>query len=115
FDFDHDGDLDLYVTAASGQSTNFLWRNNGNGTFTNWTSETGLDVSGGSVGSTSTDFDSDRAIDLFVTGANTKLFLNPREGKWHVSSIDLPRGTEGIAILDFDKDGAMDVALTLDH
>jgi Flp pilus assembly protein TadD len=115
FDFDHDGDLDLYVTVASGEVSNVLWRNNGNGTFTNWTSETGLKISGASLGATPTDFNNDRAIDLLVTGADTKLFLNPREGKWPASSMDLPRGTAGAAILDFDKDGAMDIALTLDH
>ena len=49
-DFDHDGDLDLYVTSApaTGASSGTtaahseLWRNNGNGTFTNWSAESGL-------------------------------------------------------------------------
>ena len=46
-DFDHDGDLDLFVTGEPAgtqpaASSNVLWRNNGNGTFTNWTVETGL-------------------------------------------------------------------------
>ncbi len=57
-DFDHDGDLDLYVvwsvnfSAPEGREAfmlpadvispgNTLWRNNGNGTFTDWTDETG--------------------------------------------------------------------------
>jgi hypothetical protein len=39
-DYDHDGDLDLFVTGApleAGGAPNVLWRNNGNKTFTNWT------------------------------------------------------------------------------
>ena len=43
-DFDHDGDLDLLVTGEPGTTQpasngTVLWRNNGNGTFTNWTAE----------------------------------------------------------------------------
>src|SRR5437588_168340 len=54
-DYDHDGDLDLYLTRsiAEGSQTwppedsasegdNLMWRNNGNGTFTNVTEEAGL-------------------------------------------------------------------------
>ena len=39
-DFDHDGDLDLFITGSastSGTGPNVLWRNNGNSTFTEWT------------------------------------------------------------------------------
>jgi tetratricopeptide (TPR) repeat protein len=122
-DFDHDGDLDLYVSVAGPDFTatksdaagkNILWRNNGNSTFTNWTSETALNGAGPSVAAVPTDFNSDRAIDLLVTGASTQLFLNPREGKWK-SMANFPDGSVGAAVLDFDKDGWMDSAVTLDR
>jgi tetratricopeptide (TPR) repeat protein len=116
-DYDHDGDLDLYVSTAAQEpaaaaARNVLWRNNGNGTFTDWTAETALNgASGSSISTVPTDFNSDRAIDLLATGTTTQLFLNPREGKWSAVR-DLPGGTVAAATLDFDKDGAIDVALT---
>ncbi len=117
-DFDHDGDLDLYVSVAgdrhAGAGQNILWRNNGNGTFTNRTSEIALAADGPTISATPTDFNNDRAIDLLVTGSKSQLFVNPREGKWR-SKDDLPAGTIAAATLDFNKDGWMDVALTLDH
>src|ERR1700758_534031 len=40
-DYDHDGDVDLFVTGASiGHGPNVMWRNNGNSTFTEWTGPT---------------------------------------------------------------------------
>ena len=44
-DYDHDGDLDLLLTGSpikAGDESNVLWRNNGNGTFTEWTEPTGF-------------------------------------------------------------------------
>ena len=46
-DYDHDGDLDLFITGkrlsgVEDSTDNVLWRNNGNGTFTNWTKEAGV-------------------------------------------------------------------------
>ncbi len=43
-DYDHDGDLDLFLTGAplkAGGESNVLWRNNGNKTFTEWTEADG--------------------------------------------------------------------------
>src|SRR5262245_17208095 len=46
-DYDHDGDLDLYITAAlahDAKNHGEMWRNNGNGTFTDVSKETALGV-----------------------------------------------------------------------
>ena len=134
-DYDHDGDLDLLLTGAGlkpGDAPNVLWRNNSNGTFTEWTDPTGLGGSGTTSAAILTDFNNDRAVDLAVTGDQPSplLFVNPREGKYptqalygasqHVSqSAGLPANadatlpsTVGIAVLDYDKDGWMDIAVT---
>ncbi|MGA6956246.1 MAG: FG-GAP-like repeat-containing protein, partial [Candidatus Acidiferrales bacterium] len=133
-DYDHDGDLDLYVTrfnafslenpgqpfAFANDATppgNILWRNNGNGTFTDWTSQAGLAGSGPSVGAIGSDINNDRAIDFVVTGwqKSPVVYLNPREGLFRAEtpwSSDMPAPTAGVVALDFDKDGWMDLAFT---
>jgi len=119
-DYDHDGDLDLFITGAplkEGGSPNVLWRNNGNKTFTEWTEPTGLGGSGRTAAAILTDFNNDRAVDLAVTGDGPAplLFVNPREGKYPQQPLyegeKLP-ATAGIAVLDYDKDGWMDIAVT---
>ncbi len=119
-DYDHDGDLDLFVTgqpSAAGSKPNVLWRNNGNGTFTNWTEQTGLGGEGTTAAATLSDLNNDRAVDLLVTGSGQAptFFANPREGLFKSSPLFADAGlppTVGAVVFDFDKDGWMDVALT---
>ncbi len=119
-DYDHDGDLDLFLTGEplkSGDESNVLWRNNGDGTFTEQTAPTGLGGSGKTAAAILTDFNNDRAVDLAVTGDGPSplLYVNPREGKYPEQplyvSAKLPP-TVGIAVLDYNKDGWMDIAVT---
>ncbi len=120
-DFDHDGDLDLFVTGQPGgaqpATSNVLWRNNGNGTFTNWTAETGLAGEGATTSVVLSDVNNDRAVDMVVTGSGATpiVWLNPREGHFRAlplyDAAGLPPSV-GIYVLDFNKDGWMDVALT---
>ena len=134
-DFDHDGDLDLYISRftdfsipADGQfnfplaappGPNALWRNNGNGTFTDWTMQSGLggDGRGASVAALASDLNNDRAIDLLVTGLReaATVFTNPREGPFRRSQpwdSAFPSDPAGVVAFDFNKDGLMDLAFT---
>ncbi|HLK32506.1 MAG TPA: FG-GAP-like repeat-containing protein, partial [Terriglobales bacterium] len=120
-DYDHDGDLDLYVTRGAEDSAgqarktnNVLWRNDGNSTFTDVTGATGLGGSGSSTGAVGTDFNNDRAIDFVVTGLQTSVYTNPREGQFLVEQPwqSAPGPVAGVAVFDFDKDGWMDLAFT---
>jgi len=121
-DYDHDGDLDLFLTGSplkDGDAPNVLWRNNGNKTFTEWTEPTGLGGSGKTSAAILTDFNNDRAVDIAVTGDGPAplIYINPREGKYPTQAIyegeKLPP-TVGIAVLDYNKDGWMDIAVTHD-
>jgi tetratricopeptide (TPR) repeat protein len=119
-DYDHDGDLDLFVTgeaSTTGAKPNVLWRNNGNGTFTNWTEQAGMGGEGTTTAATLSDLNNDRAVDLVVagSGAAPTFFANPREGLFKPSPLFAEAGlspTVGVVVLDFNKDGWMDVALT---
>jgi tetratricopeptide (TPR) repeat protein len=119
-DYDHDGDLDLLLTGSGlkpGDTPNVLWRNNGDGTFTEQTEPTGLGGSGKTAAAILTDYNNDRAVDLAVTGDGPAplIYVNPREGKYPTvplyQNVSLPP-TTGIAVFDYNKDGWMDVAVT---
>ena len=88
-DYDHDGDLDLYACqrnseddqlAAAKSGTSAMWRNNGNGTFTDVTI-IGVSIFTSAANAIGSDYNNDRAVDLVVadwTGGT--VFQNPREG-----------------------------------
>ena len=128
-DYDHDGDLDLFTTCSpalcqSVGTANNMWRNNGNGTFTNVTRETGLsDGVIGGYGAVGTDYNNDRAVDIVVAAggvgidspSSTTLFPNPREGRFvrHDAIHPIPANPAvGVSVLDFNHDGWMDLAFT---
>ena len=133
-DYDHDGDLDLFVAQYFDQpyfdprnnggpggsmpplsSLGQMWRNNGNGTFTDVSQQLGIARPVPSFGGIGTDYNNDRAIDLIITGwsKGQPILENPREGKFrdrHLWNEGVP--TTGVAVLDFDHDGWMDVAFS---
>jgi tetratricopeptide (TPR) repeat protein len=117
-DYDHDGDLDLLVT-RSGDKAEWgdMFRNNGDGTFTNVSEQLGfwdMGISGGE-GAIGTDYNNDRAVDILVPGLGPAVLENPREGKFLLKrpwSSPMPAGIAGAAVLDFDHDGWMDAAFT---
>jgi tetratricopeptide (TPR) repeat protein len=125
-DYDHDGDLDLY--ASSGikvqvgpikSGTSVMWRNNGDGTFTNVTEGIGTSIFSSTANAIGTDYNNDRAVDLVVADwSGGTIFQNPREGKFlelHPFSVSQSMNdiaTVGVAVLDIDHDGWMDITLT---
>ncbi len=126
-DYDHDGDLDLYAVRYGSQESSghmmgmdALWRNNGNGSFTDVTESLGLtslpeEALDGSMGAIGTDYNNDRAVDLVITDKGPTIFENPREGRFprrRPWATPVPAEVSAVSVLDFDHDGWMDLAFT---
>jgi tetratricopeptide (TPR) repeat protein len=120
-DYDHDGDIDLYIVkfsppAGEGEGGgDEVWRNNGNGTFTEVSKEIGLSTRGVHTAAIGTDYNNDRAVDIVLVGRNSAIFENPREGTFVERkpwSKPMPEIASGLTVLDFDHDGWMDLAFT---
>jgi len=80
-DYDNDGDLDLYVVNAGSflkNGSNTLYRNNGNGTFTDVAMKEGVEanVEGRGDGAAWEDFNNDGFLDLFVTNGWGRAILS---------------------------------------
>ena len=93
---------------------NHLYRNDGNGRFTDVTEKAGLNPDIYSVAVTAADYDNDGYEDLLVTGYG-KTILYHNDGNGHFSDVTAKAGikVDGWAIsstwLDYDKDGCVDL------
>ena len=92
FDYNNDGLLDIFFTNGAAipsleksdpSYSNRLFRNNGDGTFTDVTEKAGVQGSGYSMGVAAGDYDNDGFVDLYVTGVNrNQLFHNNGDGSF---------------------------------
>jgi hypothetical protein len=93
---------------------NHLYRNDGNGHFTDVTDKAGLNPDMYSVAATAADYDNDGNEDLLVTGYG-KVVLYHNDGNGHFADVTAKAGikVDGWAIsstwLDYDKDGCVDL------
>jgi hypothetical protein len=115
-DYNADGWLDLYFIGGDNLS-NRLFRNNGNGTFTDVAAAAGVDLPGtwGS-GAVFADWDGDGDADLFVgaiEGDGAKLFRNNGNGTFTdvtaASGVSLTQDCWSQAFSDYDRDGDLDL------
>jgi len=122
-DYNNDGFDDILISNKGGGLR--LFKNNGNGTFTDVTKEVGLDDVGYCLGSVFGDIDNDGWVDLYVPKGGVyeietnRLFKNVN-GKFvditekaGVAGIvdGKPAFTYGAAMADYDKDGFLDIYL----
>lgn len=120
-DYDNDGDVDLFMGVV--QNSSLLFRNNGDGTFTDVTTISGIyndsDIRGGAW----CDFNNDGSLDLYLANLhdNNRLYQNNNDGTFTDVATELnalgPAATGlvmGLAILDFDGDHDSDIFMTQD-
>ncbi|MGH2667046.1 FG-GAP-like repeat-containing protein [Flavobacterium sp.] len=101
-DFDNDGDMDFLLSNIS--DTNKLYKNNGDGTFTDIYTTTGIDAQVGSWELQAGDFNNDGWID-FLWQNNKQMYLN--NGNMTFTGFTLPFSEGGIG--DLNHDGFLDV------
>ncbi len=121
FDYDADGDLDVYLVNASifkpkptdQRPRNALYRNDGNWTFVDVTEEANVGDQGWGSGVSVADIDNDGFLDIYVTnwGPNV-LYRNRGNGSFeHVkgSGAEDPRWSSSACLADFNGDGLVDI------
>ena len=122
FDYDGDGDLDIYLVNGAIQTGNaqnktlhnVLYRNNGNSTFTDVTEEAGVGSTAYGTGATVGDYDNDGDLDLYVTNFGTdQLYQNNSDGTFtdvttH-AKVGNPNWGTSCAFADVDNDGHLDL------
>jgi hypothetical protein len=126
-DFDRDADVDIYV--ANDLVRNFLYRNNGDGTFQDvaYAAGVGFDINGkpqAGMGVDCGDVDGNGYPELFVTNFSEELntlYENRGDGlfedvtqKAGLGSGFLPLGF-GTKMFDIDNDGDLDIHVTNGH
>lgn len=134
FDYDRDGDLDLYqvtnalydpktpirfrpkVEDGSALNTDRLYRNNGNGTFANVSAEAGILIEGWGHAACISDFNRDGWPDIYVANdfvSNDLLYINNGNGTFTNRLGDYFKHTGwnamGTDVVDINNDGYADV------
>ncbi|HKO80111.1 MAG TPA: VCBS repeat-containing protein, partial [Chitinophagaceae bacterium] len=134
FDYDQDGDLDMYLlrnsfvnynrntarakqTDGGANSTDRLFRNNGDGTFTNVSKEAGITIEGFGLGVNICDINNDNWPDVYVSNdflTNDLVWINNHNGTFTNMADKMLRHTTynamGNDVADFNNDGKEDIA-----
>jgi len=134
FDYDNDGDLDLYIvtnelndpktpikfrpklTDGSALNTDRLYRNNGNATFTNVSKEAGITIEGWGHAVCVSDINQDGWPDIYVSNdfvSNDLLYINNKNGTFTNRLGEYCKHTGwnamGTDMADINNDGMPDI------
>jgi hypothetical protein len=130
FDYNNDGLLDLYVVSGiplekgmhpyplrkppATPPHNYLFRNDGNGHFTDVTEQAGVAANVFSMAAIAADYDNDGWQDLFVSAyGRVILYHNNHNGTFtdvtEKAGLKVPGWSIGSVFLDYDRDGCLDL------
>jgi len=121
FDFDADGDLDLYVAQRNHPTR--LWRNDGGLRFTDVTAAAGVGFTAPATGVSVADFDGDGWLDVYAcvysVVARNRLWRNQGDGTFVDVAPQLGVDSAGLsyqsAFGDYDRDGWPDLCVSNDR
>ncbi|MCS6979465.1 MAG: FG-GAP-like repeat-containing protein [Flavobacteriales bacterium] len=126
-DYDNDGDLDLYIAKCrqgvnnpnDGRRINVLFRNNGNGTYTEAAAAANLNIGWQTWTASFGDIDNDGDFDVLVTNHDyeSQILVNDGSGVFTDISSTTGVSTSGITpiqsvMADLDNDGWLDLIIT---
>ncbi|MHC1765805.1 MAG: FG-GAP-like repeat-containing protein [Verrucomicrobiia bacterium] len=114
-DMDGDGKIDLFLTRSSGSGSNYMYQNQGDGTFVGVLNDV-TGAGGKSIGCAWADFDNNGTLDLMVgecCGASDVLYANDGAGNFTaLSSGEFAaeaNSSRSVAWSDYDRDGNVDL------
>jgi len=122
-DYDNDGDADIVLINSrywegreqQPAASSALYRNDGDGRFTDVSAETGMDLHLYGMGFTAADFDNDGWVDIYVTALGGNRLLRNERGRFvdvteaaGVAGFDDDWATAA-AFFDYDNDGDVDL------
>ncbi len=115
FDYNNDGWQDIYIANDRIVTPNLLYKNNGDGTFTDVSSESGTDLLIDAMSTTIDDYNNDGWLDIYVTNTLDGNSFLRNNGDGTFTDIAATNGTQfnsiawGAVFLDADNDTDQDL------
>ena len=115
FDFNNDGWQDIYIANDRFTTSNILYKNNGNGTFTDASVSSGTNIIMDAMSTTIDDFNNDGYLDIYITNTASGNYFLRNNGDETFTNIAGSTGTTfdsiawGAVFLDADNDTNLDL------
>jgi len=115
FDFNNDGWQDIYIANDRFTTANILYKNNGNGTFTDVSTSSGSGIIMDAMSTTIGDYNNDGFLDIYVTNTSSGNYFLENNGDETFTNIANSNGTLfqsiswGAVFLDADNDSDLDL------
>lgn len=115
FDYNNDNNMDIYISNDRYANKNILYKNNGDGTFSDVSDSSGAGVAANAMSTTIADFNADGYFDIYVTNTVEGNFLLKNNGDGTFSDVAQSTGTVfntiswGALFFDAENDADLDL------